>query len=42
MALGVVYGAASLDGAVGGGDLAWGEVEVAVEAGGDLALDLDR
>ena len=42
VSLGVVEGVASLEGDVGGGDLAWGEVEVAVEAGGDLALDLDR
>jgi len=32
---------ASLEGDVAGGDLAWGEVEVVVEGGGDLALDLD-
>ncbi len=37
----VVEEVASLEGDVGGEDLAWGEVGGAVEGGGDLALDLD-
>jgi hypothetical protein len=37
---GVVEGVASLEGDSGGEDLVWEEGEAAVEAGGDLALDL--